>query len=79
MAGWYAKRQGWARRLGAGLSAAGPVAGLTVVMPPGQVSVAAARHPAPALPKVKAAAGVGVLHRVWAQRAAAYTDSREVA
>jgi len=63
MAGWYVKRQGWAWRLGAGLSAAGLVAGLTVVMPPGQVSVAAARHPAPALPKVKAAAGVGVLHR----------------
>src|SRR5215472_9121094 len=61
MAGWNRKRQGLVWRIGLGLAVGGLLAGVADV--PAQASgVAAARHrPAPRLPKVAAAKGVGVL------------------
>src|SRR5215472_6247247 len=73
MAGWNRKRQGLVWRIGLGLAVGGLLAGVADV--PAQASgVAAARHrPAPRLPKVAAAKGVGVLgtRRIRIRNAAA--------
>src|SRR5437762_1692499 len=62
MAGWFRMRQRLVRRLGAGLAAGGLLAA-TVAVPAQAADGAGAVHrPAPRLPKVAPATGVGVLH-----------------
>src|SRR5215472_9229923 len=64
MAGWNRKRQGLVWRVGLGMAVGGLLAGVAVVPAvPAQASGLAARahRPAPRLPRVAAAKGVGVL------------------
>jgi RHS repeat-associated protein len=60
MAGWFGKRRGTVRRLGASVAVGGLLAGAAAA--PAQAQQTPAVHrPAPRLPKVPAAKGVGVL------------------
>ena len=61
MAGWNRKRPGLVWRVGLGMAVGSLLAGVAIVPAQASVPAAGTHRPAPGLPKVAAAKGVGVL------------------